>query len=366
VSKDELKQTPLTAVHRDLGARMVPFAGYEMPVLYSSTVDEHLAVRHSVGLFDVSHMGEFFVTGPDALSLIQGLTCNNVERLKDGQVHYSALTYPEGTIVDDLLVYRFNDQKFMLCVNAANREKDLKWIQDHQTGDVEVRDLSDRYTQIAIQGRNGIKILQPLVDVDLSEIKFYWFQEGKVDGVDAVISRTGYTGEDGFEIYFSPDPAPRIWNKLLEAGKPYQITSCGLAARNTLRLESKMALYGNDIDDTTNVLEAGLGWICKLKKGEFIGRDALRQIKAEGLKRKLVGFEMLGRGIARDHYPVLIDGRVVSEVTSGSYSPYLKKNIGLCYLPIDHTEISTGIQIEIRNKPVDARVVETPFYKRDY
>jgi len=366
LTNESLKQTPLTEVHRELGAKMVPFAGYEMPVLYSSTMEEHLAVRESVGLFDVSHMGEFFVTGPDAEAYLQKITCNNVSKLSDGQVHYSAMLYPEGTPVDDLLVYRFHPEKYMLCVNAANRAKDLAWARQHLTGDVEVQDRSDEYTQIAIQGRQARATLQPLTDVKLDDIQYYWFVEGMVDGVPAIISRTGYTGEDGFEIYFSPDPAPRIWKKLMESGARFGVKPCGLAARNTLRLEAKMALYGNDIDQTTNVLEAGLGWICKLKKGDFIGRDALLTIKEDGLSRKLVGFEVTGRGIAREHYPVYLDGRQVSAVTSGTYSPYLKKNIGLCYLPVEHAEVGTPFQIEIRGRMVDAVVVETPFYKRDY
>lgn len=366
MTTESLKKTSLLEEHRALGAKVVPFAGYEMPVLYTSAVEEHLAVRKNVGLFDVSHMGEFFVTGPDALPFLQRLTCNNVARLADGQVHYSGLMYPEGTFVDDLLVYRFNENKFMLCVNAANRPKDLEWILSHRQGDVEVKDRSDEYTQIAIQGPKALATLQPLVDVNLDEIKYYWFVEGKVDGVDAIISRTGYTGEDGFEIYLANGPAPRIWKRLLETGRPHEVKPCGLAARNTLRLEAKMALYGNDIDGTTNVLEADLGWICKLKKGEFIGRDTLLEVKEKGLTRKLVGFVMTGRGIAREHYPVHIDGKKVSEVSSGSYAPYLEKSIGLAYLPIDKCDVGQSIQIEIRGKMVDAEVVPTPFYKRNY
>jgi aminomethyltransferase len=366
VSSETLKKTPLTEEHRRLGGKLVPFAGYEMPVLFASALEEHLAVRRTVGLFDVSHMGEVFITGADALALIQRLTCNNVEKLQDGQIHYSALMTPAGTFIDDLLVHRFNGQKFMLCVNAANRVKDFQWIQSHVQGDVRAEDLSDAYTQIAIQGPKALETLQPLVDVELAPIKYYWFTEGKVCGVPAIIARTGYTGEDGFEIYFAPDPAPAIWQKLLETGAPFGVQPCGLACRNTLRLEAKMALYGNDIDDTTTVLEADLEWICKLKKGEFIGRDALLKQKETGLARKLVGFEMVERGIARDHYPVLIDGQPVSHVTSGSYAPYLEKNIGLAYLPIAHTAVGTRFQVEIRGKRTEAQVVPTPFYKRNY
>lgn len=366
MSTDPMKQTPLTEEHRALGAKLVPFAGYEMPVLYQSALDEHLAVRNRVGLFDVSHMGEVFVTGPDAMAFLQRLTCNNVDKLQDYQIHYSGLMYPAGTFVDDLLVHRFDDRKFMLCVNAANRQKDLEYILAHKSGQVDVVDRSDEFAQIAIQGPQGLPTLQPLVDVDLAQIKYYWFTQGHVDGAEAIIARTGYTGEDGFEIYIANEAAARIWRKLLETGRPFGVTPCGLAARNTLRLEAKMALYGNDIDQTTTVLEADLEWICKLKKGDFIGRDALLKQKEEGLKQKLVGFEMIERGIARDHYPVFIDGQKVTQVTSGSYAPFLEKNIGLVYLPIDRTEIGTNIQIEIRGKFVTAAVVKTPFYKRNY
>ncbi len=365
MEEKNLKHTPLTEVHQKLNARMVPFAGYLMPVQYESALLEHLAVRNSVGIFDVSHMGEVFIEGEDALSFVQKLTCNNAKKLKETQIQYSALTYPNGTFVDDLLVYKFNDKKFMLCVNAANREKDYKWILSHKEGNVEVFDRSDSYTQIAIQGPKALETLQPLVDVNLSEIKYYWFKPGKVLGTDAIISRTGYTGEDGFEIYFSPEKAPEVWNALLEEGKKFDIKPCGLAARNTLRLEAKMALYGNDIDDKHTVLEADLGWICKLKKGDFIGRDVLLKQKEEGIKIKLVGFEVKSKVPARDHYPVYIDGKEVSYVTSGSFAPYLKKNIGLTYLPIEKSEIGTEFQIKVRNKFLEATVVETPFYKRE-
>lgn len=366
MTTESMKKTPLTEVHRSAGARLVPFAGYEMPVQYHSALEEHLVVRRSVGMFDVSHMGEFFVTGPDALALLQRLTCNNVEKLQDNQIHYSGLMYPEGTFVDDLLVHRFDSQHFMLCVNAANKEKDLKWILEHSCGDVKVEDRSDEYTQIAIQGPKALETLQPLVNVDLAPIKYYWFTTGTVDGVEAIIARTGYTGEDGFEIYFAPDPAPRIWNLLMEKGKPFGIAPCGLACRNTLRLEAKMALYGNDIDQTTTVLEADLEWICKLKKGDFIGREALLKQKEQGLTRRLTAFELVDRGIARDHYPVYIDGKQVSVVSSGSFAPYLNKSIGMAYLPLSHTAIGSKLQIEVRGKLLEAVVVPAPFYKRTY
>lgn len=364
---EELKKTPLTEVHRASGAKLVPFAGYEMPVLYSSAIDEHMAVRRGVGVFDVSHMGEVFVEGPGAAALLQKTTCNNVEKLSDGQIQYSALTTPEGCFVDDLLVHRFGQGRYMLCVNAANREKDVRWIMGHAAGDVTVEDRSESYTQIAVQGPKALPVLQALTDTDLSSIKYYWFVEGKVDGTPAIVSRTGYTGEDGFEIYFtSAQDAPRIWRRLFETGKDCGIKPCGLACRNTLRLEAKMALYGNDIDSTTTVLEADLGWICKLTKGDFIGREALQKQADSGLSRKLAGFEMKGRGIARDHYPVLLDGQPTSHVTSGSYAPFLEKNIGLAYLPVSHASVGAKFHVEIRGKAVDAVVVATPFYKRTH
>ena len=366
MNSEGLKKTPLTDVCREVGGKMVPFAGYEMPVQFSSTMEEHLVVRRAVGMFDVSHMGEVFIEGTDALALVQKITCNNVAKLADGQIHYSGLTTPQGTFVDDLLVHRFHEKKYMLCVNASNRAKDVAWILQNKTGDVVVEDRSDSYTQIALQGPKSLETLQPLTDVDLSAIKYYWFTEGVVFGEPAIIARTGYTGEDGFEIYFGLENAAKMYRKLLETGKPFGIMPCGLACRNTLRMEAKMALYGNDIDDTTTVLEADLGWICKLKKGEFNGREALQAQADAGVTRKLVGFEMLGKAPARDHYPVLIDGQPVSHVTSGSYAPYLEKNIGMAYLPIDKCAPGTKIQIDIRGRLNEAVVVPTPFYKRNY
>lgn len=364
MSTDKTRRTPLTEEHGRRGATLVPFAGYEMPVVFSSMIDEHMAVRQAVGLFDVSHMGEVFVTGPDALSLLQRITCNDVAKLADGQVHYSALTTPAGTVVDDLLIYRFDARRFMLCVNASNRAKDVEWILAHRQGEATVEDRSDEYAQIAIQGPKALATLQPLVDVDLTTIPYYWFVEGRVGGLPAIISRTGYTGEDGFELYLGNDGAVPVWRALLEAGAPHGVVGCGLGARDTLRLEAKMALYGNDIDDTTNLLEAGLGWICKFKKGDFIGREALLKIKEAGPSRRLVGFELTGRGVARPHYPVLLDGARVAEVTSGAYAPYLKKCIGLTYLPADRCAVGTPLAVEIRGKRVEGVVAETPFYRR--
>ncbi len=362
----QLKKTALNDAHRRLGARMIDFGGWDMPVQYpAGTIEEHMAARLGVGLFDVSHMGEIEIRGPQALELVQRLTTNDAGKLRDGQAQYSALTYPEGTFVDDILVHRFAPDHYFLCVNASNADKDFEWIRGHAGGfDAEASNVSANYTQLAIQGPKALETLQPLAGVDLAAIKYYHFTRGDVVGVPAIIARTGYTGEDGFEIYFDPNESERVWDRILESGAPYGLLPCGLAARNTLRLEAKMALYGNDIDETTTVLEADLGWICKFDKGDFIGRDRLLRQKEEGLKRKLVGFEMIDRGVARDHYPVFIDGRKAGIVTSGSYAPYLKKNIGLAYLPIEHTGVGTAFEIDVRGRRLAAQVVRTPFYKR--
>lgn len=361
-----LKRTALNAIHRQLNAKMIDFGGWDMPVTYAGTIAEHMAVRTHAGLFDVSHMGEIEVRGEQALALVQHISCNDASKLVDGQAQYAPLTTFQGTFVDDMLVHRLSAEHYLLCVNASNVDKDFAWIVAH-TKDfaAEVVNTSDNYTQLAIQGPRALEILQPFVNLDLSAIKYYWFATDAVDGVPAIIARTGYTGEDGFELYFAPDASERIWNQLMLAGAPVGLQPCGLAARNTLRLEAKMALYGNDIDDTTTVYEADLGWTVKLNKGEFIGRDALAKQKEQGITRKLVGFEMIERGIGRDHYPVFIDGVQVSQVSSGSPAPYLKKNIGLGYLPIDKTAIGQKIAIEVRGKLVAAAVVQTPFYKRE-
>jgi aminomethyltransferase len=345
---------------------MVDFGGWDLPIQYSAgTIEEHLAVRNAAGVFDVSHMGEIEIRGPQSLALIQYLASNDATKLDDNQAQYTAITYPEGTFVDDVLVHRFGQDHFFLCVNASNTDKDFDWIRDHARGfDVDVRNLSANYTQLAIQGPKALDILQPMADVDLRAIKYYWLRHGHIDGVPAIIARTGYTGEDGFEIYFDPQESERIWDRILETGKPHGLLPCGLAARNTLRLEAKMALYGNDIDHTTTILEADLGWICKLDKGDFIGRDRLVDQKKTGLTRKLVGFEMIDQGIARDHCPILIDGKEAGIVTSGSPAPFLKKNIGLAYLPIEKTNIGTHFEIDVRGRKLAAKVVQTPFYKR--
>ena len=362
-----LKKTPLNAAHHKLGGKMVPFVGWEMPVQFSGVIDEHMAVRTSVGLFDVSHMGEIFVTGPDAQLFLQKITSNNVAKLVPGRIQYTGVLYPQGTFVDDLLVYCFSEEKYFLVPNAANSDKDYAFMLEHAEGDVQIENAGDRYAQIALQGPRAQEILSRLCGLDLEEMKYYWFAEGEVAGEPAIVSRTGYTGEDGFEIYVAPEDAEEIWFKLLEEGEPYGIVPCGLAARDTLRLEAKMALYGNDIDGTTTVLEADLGWILKFKKPvEFHGKEILLRQKQEGVSRKLIGFEMVDRAVARQGYPVFVGGRESGQVTSGSYAPYLRKNIGLTYLPIEATEVGTEIEIEVRGKRRRARVVETPFYKREH
>jgi aminomethyltransferase len=366
LSNNQLKKTALNETHRKLGGRMIDFGGWDMPVQYSAgTIDEHMAVRTACGLFDVSHMGEIEIRGPQALDLIQHVTTNDAAKLTEGQIQYSALTYPEGTFVDDILVHHLDRNHYFICVNAGNSDKDFEWISRHASAyDAEVTNSSANYAQLAIQGPKSLEILQPLADVELGEVKYYWFKRGNVSGVPAIIARTGYTGEDGFEIYFDPQESERVWNEILENGKHHGLLPCGLSARNTLRLEAKMALYGNDIDENTTVLEADLGWICRFGKGDFIGYDSLFRQKEEGPKRKLVGFEVMDKGIARDHYPIFINGRQTSVVTSGSPAPFLKKNIGLAYLPIENTAIGTEFEVDVRGRRLASVVVQTPFYKR--
>ena len=365
----QLKRTPLNQVHRDLGGKMVDFGGWDMPVQYpAGTIEEHLRTRNHAGLFDVSHMGEIDVRGKDAIAFVNRITSNDVTKLVDGQAQYSALTTPEGTVIDDLLVYRLAEDHLLLVVNAGTTDKDWDWIKSHHSGEsVELANVSSDYCQIALQGPDAISILQTLTETPLDQIKYYHFTSGTVDGVESIISRTGYTGEDGFEIYAAPDKAEQLWNKLLEAGKAGTETGvlpCGLAARNTLRLEAGMSLYGHEIDETTTLLEANLGWICKLDKGDFVGREALAKQKEAGVKRRLIGFEMTDRGIARDDQEVLIGEQRVGKVTSGSPAPYLKKNIGFAYVPVEHAAVDGEIKIDVRGKLVCARIVKTPFYKR--
>jgi glycine cleavage system T protein (aminomethyltransferase) len=348
---------------------MVEFGGWDMPVQYpAGTVEEHLRTRKHSGLFDVSHMGEIDVRGPDAITFVNRLTSNDVTKLIDGQAQYSALTTPSGTVVDDLLVYRLSADHLLLVVNAGTTDKDWNWVSSHHEGEnVELRNASSEYCQLAIQGPDALSILQKLTDLPLADIKYYHFSNGTVDGVASIVSRTGYTGEDGFEIYASPDQAERVWNKLLEAGNfgsETGVLPCGLAARNTLRLEAGMSLYEHEIDETTTLIEANLGWICKLDKGEFIGREALNKQKETGPGKRLVGFEVVERGIARDGQDVVINGQATGRVTSGSPAPYLKKNIGFAYIPTELAVIGNEIQIDVRGRLVKAQIVKTPFYKR--
>ena len=361
-----LKKTPLNARHRASGAKMVPFGGWDMPVEYSGLSAEHNAVRTSVGLFDVSHMGEIEIAGKDALAAVQRISSNDAARLHVGQAQYSGLLSSRGTFVDDLLVYRLAPSHFMLVVNAGNIPTDYAWIAEHiqGVGDAVAVDSSSRYALIAVQGPNALRVLQPLTGIDLGSLKYYWFGHGEVAGIRATVSRTGYTGEDGFEVFVPPQSADRLWLALVDAGKAYDLLPCGLGARDTLRLEASMRLHGNDIDDTTTALEADLGWIVGWKKDDFIGATALRQQKASGLTRKIVGFEMLERGIGRHGYDAYVGGVRVGQVTSGTQTPFLKKALGMAYLPTEHTAVDTEFEIDIRGRRTRARVVPMPFYKR--
>lgn len=366
----ELKKTPLNDLHRELGGKMVDFGGWDMPVQYTAgVIEEHMRCRQHAGLFDVSHMGEIWVEGHGAVVFVNRLTTNDVTKLVDGQAQYSALTNEDGGVVDDLLVYRFGLDKLLLVVNAATTDKDWDWITSHKGNeDIALTNASADYCQIAVQGPDAVSILQPLADVDLDPIKYYHFTTGHVDGVEAIISRTGYTGEDGFEIYAKPDFAEQLWRKFLEAGRygePDGILPCGLAARNTLRLEAAMSLYGHELGDDVTPYEANLGWITKLDKDTaFTGSDQLAKQKEEGPKRKLVGFEMTEPGIARDGYDVYVDGAKRGIVTSGSPAPFLKKNIGLAFLPVEFAKVGQEIKIDVRGKHLSAVLVPTPFYKR--
>ncbi len=343
---------------------MVGFGGWEMPVQYSGIVEEHLAVRRAVGLFDVSHMGEIEIRGPEALALTEFVTTNQASRLRVGQAQYSALLYEHGGFVDDLLVHKVADDHYFLCVNAANQEKDYEHIRRRNRFRAEVEFAGPRYAQLALQGPRALQTLAKLTETDLSAIAYYHFTDGRVAGAPARIARTGYTGEDGFELYLAPAEAPRIFRELLGAGAEFGIRPCGLGARNTLRLEAKMALYGHEIDASIRPPEADLNWIVKMDKGEFVGREALERLAAAGVRRKLMGFEMRGPGIARDGYPVYVEGRPAGWVTSGGPAPYLNKNIGLCYLPLELARIGRPIEIAVRGRLIPAETVRTPFYKR--
>ena len=359
-----LKSTCLNAVHRSVGAKMVDFGGWDMPVQYSGLVDEHHAVRKAVGLFDVSHMGEIEIRGPEAVRCADFLTTNSVTRLKQGQAQYSGLLYDHGGFVDDVLVHKVAENHIFICVNASNQEKDYEHIRSLNRFDAIVELASDRYAQLAIQGPRALETLAKLTPAKLAGIRYYWFIDDQVSGVPARIARTGYTGEDGFEIYIDPSDAPRIWSEILEAGAEFGIRPCGLGARNTLRLEAAMALYGHEIHASITPLEAGLDWIVKFDKGDFVGRPALAKQKEQGIRRKLAGFEMRARGIGRDGYEVFSGGSPAGWVTSGSPSPTLSKNIGLCYLPVSEAQVGRRIEVLVRGQPVEAETVVAPFYKR--
>lgn len=357
----DLRETALTPLHRELGAKMAPFAGFWMPIQYESITAEHRAVRERAGLFDISHMGEFHVSGDGAAAFLDRMSVNDVRRLEPHQAQYSCMCLPEGGVIDDLVIYRMADG-YMVVVNASNTEKDFAWLREHLLPGVSLEDRSEETSLLALQGPRAEAILGPLVDVDLAEVGFYRKADGMVAGIPAVISRTGYTGEDGFELYFERDRSLEMWNALFEAGRPEGLAPAGLGARDTLRLEMKYLLYGNDIDEETNALEAGLGWVVKLDKGDFIGREALRQARSEGLRRRLIGFQLRERGFPRSGYPVLLERNRVAEVRSGTVSPTLGVGIGTCYLPADRARNGTRIEIEIRGKPLPAEVVPTPFY----
>jgi aminomethyltransferase len=374
VQAPAIRKTALNSVHRQMGAKMVEFNGWDMPVEYPASIgggiiNEHMAVRTGVGIFDVSHMGDIRLAGPQALDAVQHISMNDASKLAIGQAQYSALLYPQGTFVDDVIVHRLAEDEYLLVINAGTREKDFNWVRNNtRQFDCAVENLSDDFTQIAIQGPKGVNLLQKLTDTDLSKVKFYWVTRGKLCGLPNILmGRTGYTAEDGFEIYIPADEATsaRVWNEVLAAGKEFGVVPSGLGARNTLRLEGKLPLYGHEISDTINVWEAGLDRFCKMEKPEFIGREGLEKTKAAGVTRTLVGLEMIERGIARDEYKMQDEsGREIGYVTSGSPAPFLKKNVALAYVPIDHATVGTKVKVEIRGQGVGAVVVPTPFYKR--
>jgi glycine cleavage system T protein (aminomethyltransferase) len=359
-----LKRTPLYHEHVAAGARMVPFGGWEMPVQYSGIIEEHRMTRSAVGLFDVSHMGEFEIEGPGALAALQQLTTNDVASLQVGQIQYSVLCYDNGTIVDDLTVYRVGDERYMMTVNAGNIDKDWAHVtkSTEHVKDARWRNASEGTGLIAVQGPRAEALVGRLADRDVTSIGYYRFERGNVGEVPTLISRTGYTGEDGFELYAPADGTAQLWKALLDAGRADGVAPIGLGARDTLRLEMKYALYGNDIDETTNPLEGGLGWVVKPAKGEFVGREALEKIRAEGVQRRLVGIEMVDKAVARHGYPVKHDGRAVGIVTSGSYGPSVDKYIGIAYVETALAAVGTALEVEIRGQGKAARIVRTPFY----
>lgn len=361
----ELRRTPLYEEHVAAKARMVDFGGWEMPVQYAGTIEEHLVVRSKAGLFDVSHMGEVDVHGPEALAFVQHLITNDADKIANGQILYTPMCYAEGGIVDDLLVYRYDPEHFLLVINASNTEKDYAWMQEQAKGfEVVLNNVSDQTAQLAFQGPWAEKILQRITEVDLAQIKYYWFQHGQVDGIDCLISRTGYTGEDGFELYFAPEYAPQLWRKILAAGAAEGVQPIGLGARDTLRFEARLPLYGNELSSEISPLEAGLGFFVKLAKEEFVGKEVLQAQKEKGVTRKLVGLKMVERGIARSHYLIQKDGEEIGFVTSGSYAPSLGENIALGLIRADLAVMGDTLDVVIRGKEIKAEIIPTPFYKR--
>jgi len=358
----EPKKTPFYRIHLENKAKIVEFAGYWMPIQFKGIMEEHRRVRSTVGLFDITHMGEFEVRGKDSLAFLQKMTTNDVSRLSDYQVQYSSMCYDDGGIVDDLLVYRLPD-RFFLVVNAANMEKDFNWLKSHLFGDVKLEDLSDQTALLAIQGPVAEKVMAKLTSVELKKLQFYWAAKGEVAGKEILFSRTGYTGEDGFELYMPNEYGKHFWNAIMQAGKEFGMEPIGLGARDSLRLEMKYMLYGNDIDKTTNPLEAGLGWIVKLDKGDYTGKEPTLKLKEKGIRRKLVAFELSDKAFPRQHYPIEKDGKKIGEVTSGTFSPSLEKGIGLGYVEVRYSEIGTKLEINIRGKSSAAVIIKPPFYK---
>jgi len=358
----EPKKTPFYRIHLENKAKMVEFAGYWMPIQFRGIMEEHRRVRSRVGLFDITHMGEFEVRGKDSLSFLQKMTTNDLSKLSDYQVQYSCMCYEDGGIVDDLLVYRLPD-RFFLVVNAANIEKDFNWLKEHLFGDVKLENVSDKIALLAIQGPVAEKVMVKLIDVDLKKLGYYWAVRGKVAEKNILFSRTGYTGEDGFELYMPPEYGEHLWNSIMQAGEEFGIEPIGLGARDSLRLEMKYMLYGNDIDQSTNPLEAGLGWIVKLDKGDFVGREPTLRLKEKGIKRRLVAFVLFDKAFPRRHYQIEKDGKKIGEVTSGTFSSFLRKGIGLGYVEVEFSEIRTKLEINIRDKTYPAEIIKPPFYK---
>ncbi len=359
-----MKRTPLYAAHRRAGAKMVEFAGWEMPVQYSGVISEHAAVRTRAGLFDVSHMGEIEVRGSGALELCQKITANDISRIKLRQAQYNLLMNEQGGIVDDVIFYRLGPAQFLICVNASNTDKDVAWIRKHADGNVEIDNASSRYAQLALQGPLAEAILQPMTALPLGDIKPFFFTSAEVSAIRCLVARTGYTGEDGFELYCDSDEGEKLWEALLASGRPKGLEPAGLGARDTLRLEKAYPLYGHELDDTTTPLEAGLDWVTKFAKGPFLGREALLQQKNEGVKRKLVGLDLLEPGIARSEYPLFKDGKSIGRVTSGTKSPTLGKSIALGYVSVDQAQLGNAVEVQIRGRNIRAKIVSVPFYQR--